>query len=206
MLALVIPVLGWFAAARALGRPAVTTIQSGAHPYPFNVRQFLSYVWQFYLPRLPGMTSFREVNGLPAYFVWLREGWATFGWLDVLLPNWVYPVLALVTALILAPAAGLIVRLRDRRLQQLIVFLGLALVALLAGLHLTDYRSLIAGQGPLLQGRYLLPAIGLFGLAVGFLIAHLPGRSRAPACGLVLAGLLAVQVLSLSSVLRAYYL
>ncbi|MGI8506449.1 MAG: hypothetical protein ACR2MK_06515, partial [Solirubrobacteraceae bacterium] len=115
-------------------------------------------------------------------------------------------VLAICTGVILAGAAALLARIRNPLSWALISFLGLALVALLAGLHLTDYRSLIADRGPLLQGRYLLPAIGLFGLATGFLIAHLPARGRAPACGLVLAGLLVVQVLSLSSVLRAYYL
>jgi hypothetical protein len=66
-------------------------------------------------------------------------------------------------------------------------------------------RSVIAGQGPVLQGRYLLPAVGVFGLAVGFLIAQLPARVRPPVCGLVLAGL-ALQVLALSSVIQAFYL
>lgn len=206
LLVLVLPVLGWVAETHAMSRPAVNTIPSGGpSARPFIVRQFLSYVWQFYLPRLPGMTRSPLGGPLPVYSVWLREGWATFGWLDVWLPGWVYVLLATVTGLILAGTAALVARLRSGRAWPLIAFFALALAALLAGLHLTEYRSIIAGRGALLQGRYLLPAIGLLGLAVAFLLAHLPARGRAAACGLVLAGLLVLQVLSLSTVIQAYY-
>jgi hypothetical protein len=204
-LALVVPVLGWIAVAAALNRSVVNTIKSSTAARPFNVRQFMSYVWQFYLPRLPFMTRLRETSGLPLYDVWVRQGWGTFGWLDVTFPNWAYRVFAVLTAVILAPAAALLVRVVNRRRLALIAFLLLTLLALLAGLHLTDYRSLIAGQGPILQGRYLLPVLALFGLSVAFLVTRFPARRQAAACGVILAGLLVLQVLSLSTILHAYY-
>jgi hypothetical protein len=88
----------------------------------------------------------------------------------------------------------------------MLAFFALVLVALLGLLHITEYRSIIAGKGPILQGRYLLPVIGLLGLAVGLIVARIPVRARPSACAVVLAGLLAWQAISLVSVIRAYYL
>jgi hypothetical protein len=65
---------------------------------------------------------------------------------------------------------------------------------------------LIAGQGAILQGRYLLPAIGLLGLAAGLIVTSLPLRWRPAACGLALSGLLVLQTISLVAVLEAFYL
>lgn len=205
-LALLVPVLGWIGLASALGRSAVNTIAPGAHPQRFSVPHFVSYVWQFYLPRLPFMRPMTETSGLAIYDVWLRQGWGTFGWLDVTLPAWLYPLLTAVSAIVLVPAAVLLTVIRRWRRSALIAFLGVALMALLAGLHVTDYRSLVAQQGPILQGRYLLPAIALLGLAAGLIVRRLPDRARAAACGLMLAGLLVLQVISLATVLQAYYL
>ncbi len=77
------------------------------------MRQFVSYVWQFYLPRLPWMTPFRSTAGLPLYDVWLREGWGLFGWLEIELSNWLYALLTGITALIAIAAAAIVVRFRD---------------------------------------------------------------------------------------------
>jgi 4-amino-4-deoxy-L-arabinose transferase-like glycosyltransferase len=208
--ALVAPVLAWLGLTRALNREAVNAIHSpgggsGAHPHPFLPKQFASYVWQFYLPRLPFLTPFRTTTGLPLYDIWLRQGWGVFGWLEIGMPSWVYAVLTAATALVGVASAALIARFRDRLQLALVAFFGLALLGLLFGLHLTDYRSIIAGEGPLLQGRYLLPVVGLFGLGVALTVSRLPQRWRGPACGVVVAGLLLLQVLALATVAQRYY-
>ena len=61
-------------------------------------------------------------------------------------------------------------------------------------------------RGPVLQGRYLLPVIGLLGLVVGLVVSRLPGRLRPGACGAVLLLLLSLQALSMSAVIKAFYL
>jgi Predicted membrane protein (DUF2142) len=206
-LALVAPVLAWLGLARALHRQAVNTVSSpaGVHPLPFVPRQFLSYLWQFYLPKLPFLTHFRTTEGLPLYEVWLREGWGVFGWLELAMPNWLYGLLTGFTAIVVVASAAVVARLRDRPQLALLAFFGLALATLLLGLQLTDYRSIIAGDGALLQGRYLLPVIGLFGLAVALIVSRLPARWRGPACGALLAGMLLLQVLALATVAQRYY-
>ncbi len=76
---------------------------------------------------------------------------------------------------------------------------------MLFGLHLTDYRAIIVGQGALLQGRYLLPVIGLFGLAIALIVRRLPERWRGSGGAVVLASLLVLQVLSLATIAKAFY-
>ncbi|MGI8715021.1 MAG: DUF2142 domain-containing protein, partial [Solirubrobacteraceae bacterium] len=203
--ALVVPILAWLAVTVALHRPAVNKIAATAAAKPFNVSQLVSYVWQFYLPRLPFMTSMRETSGLPVYDIWVRQFWGAFGWLDVTFPGWAYGVLGAITAAVLVPASILVGNTLSRRNWRVAAFLGLAGLALLAFLHLADYRSLIAGQGQLVQGRYLLPIVGLFGLAVAFLASRLSPARQAAVCGVVVASLLTLQVLSLSTIVHAYY-
>jgi 4-amino-4-deoxy-L-arabinose transferase-like glycosyltransferase len=201
------PVLAWVAFTKLQGRSAVNTVQAPAGATPrsgFRIGSFLSYLWEFYLPRLPFMSRIEPQNKA-AYYIWVKQGWADFGWLDVLLPRWTYGVFAGLTAVVgLASSGLLLVRRSAGRARLLAVFL-LALGALLFGLHLTDYRAIIVGQGALLQGRYLLPAIGLFGLAVGLVVRELPWRWGKASAGSIVAALLLLQVLSLATVVKAYY-
>jgi 4-amino-4-deoxy-L-arabinose transferase-like glycosyltransferase len=205
-LVLVVPIVGWLGLATALGRSGVNTIAPGPGARSFNLREFISYVWQYYLPRLSFLTPFRTTAQLPAYDVWVRQGTGTFGWLDVLLPHWMYQAAAIVLGVIAITTVLLLTRLRNRRHLVLLAFFALTLVALLGLLHITEYRSIIAAKGPVLQGRYLLPAVGLLGLAVGLIVARMPIRARPSATGLVLVGLFLMQTISLASIIRGYYL
>ena len=200
-----VPVLGWVALASSVGGLAVTqTASSPAHP--FNVRQFISYVWQFYLPRLPFLTPFRTTPDLPAYEIWVRQSTGYFGWLDVYLPAWMYPMAGLLAGGVGLGVLGALARLRRRTHLALLAFFALTIVCLLGLLHIVEYRTLISGGGEFLQGRYLLPAVGLLGLSVGLIVTKIPTSARPVVCGVILTCLLAAQVISLSAVVQAYYL
>jgi 4-amino-4-deoxy-L-arabinose transferase-like glycosyltransferase len=206
-LAFLVPVLGWLGLATASGRGVINTVGTGPRgPAPFNVRQFLSYVWQFYLPRLPWMSRFRWTPGLGVWDVWVVEGIGRFGWLTVFMPEWVYQAAGVICGALGLAALWFVAKLRSRIALWLFGFLAIALIALLGGLHFIDYRAVINAQGPLLQGRYLLPVIGLLGLAVGLVVSRLPERIRPGACGAVLLLLLSLQALSMSAVIKAFYL
>ena len=202
-----VPVLGWIAVARSHGIAPVNAVGKapGAPVRAFNMRQFLSYIWQFYLPRLPWMSPDRVTPGLSVYDIWLREGWGKFGWLEVGLPSGVYDLLAGFMSVVAIASAAIIATFRDRLRWELIAVFAVALAALLFGLHLTEYRALIAGQGPILQGRYLLPVIGLLGLAVALVVGRLPASWRAPTCGALIAGMLLLQLVALGAVGARYY-
>ena len=204
-LILAVPVLGWVVFADITGRSAINAVGTSA-AHPFKITEFLGYLWQFYLPRPSFFAPFRTTPQLPLYDVWVRQVTGVFGWLDVYLPLWVYKVAAAVGGLIAIAGVALLVRLRDRRHLALLAFFALAVLSLLGLLHITEYRAVIAGYHTFLQGRYLLPVVGVMGLAVSLIVNAVPRQLRAPACGLVLTTLLSLQVISLVALLEAYYL
>ena len=173
---------------------------------PFNVRQFLSYVWQFYLPRLSFMSRSARPLSCRSIDIWIRQGLGNFGWLDVFEPDWVYTVGTVIAAGIAVAAAVIVGRPGFVRRLPLLSFFALALLALLILLHVSEYRVLLAGGGQFNQGRYLLPVVGLASLAVATVVRAVPQRARAAACGLTLTALLVLQVISLTAVAKAYYL
>jgi hypothetical protein len=55
---------------------------------------------------------------------------------------------------------------------------ALIVVALLAGLHWTEYWWISSGRGPFTTGRYLLPMVGVAGLAVATVVRRLRPAAR----------------------------
>jgi 4-amino-4-deoxy-L-arabinose transferase-like glycosyltransferase len=210
LLGFALPAGAWFTTARALDRPAVNKVATvPGKPSPtltnFNVRELGSYMWQFYLPKLPFQKRFGGMHELPVYNVWLKGGWAAFGWLEVEFPGPVYVLLALITILILAGTAVAVVRALPDVDWAIAAFFAIAALTLLAGLHWTEFRTLVGGAGPFNQGRYLLPLISLMGAATAAATTALPARRRALAAGLVVGGLFVLQVFSLAIVGGRFY-
>ena len=200
----------WLGTARILDRPAVNQIATGtAHPTPtltsLNPREVASYMWQYYLPKLSFQQQFGGLPDYPVYDVWLKGGWAAFGWLEIEFPEGVYWLLALLTLATLAGAAVAVARAWRRIDRALAAAFALAVVTLFAGLHWTEFRTLVGGSGPFTQGRYLLPLIALMGAAVAAAVSALPARRRALAAALVLAGLAVLQLASLGITVGRFY-
>jgi hypothetical protein len=93
-----------------------------------------------------------------------------------------------------------------RRNAGLAVVFLTAIWTLLASLHLVAYRAMLSSPGdPIITGRYLLPLIGLLGLAVAIVGSVLPRMARAAYAGVVLAAGVAIQVVSLGLLLERFY-
>jgi len=199
------PFAAWVLLASADGRASGTALvgtQSGGGP-----AEFLSYVWQFYLPRLPFLTEYApdlRPNGL--YDVWVTTGWAAFGWLEVRFPDWVYAVLAAVTGAVALLALISLARHRRRVAWPGVAVLLLVLVALALGVHWTEYRLFEDGGQNFAQGRYLLPLAAVAGLVVAQAIALLrsPGLRRG-ALAVWLGALFVLHVASLGLVAVRFY-
>ncbi len=207
-LIVVLPIAAWLQASTAAGIASFNAAGSGppgTNPLPFKWNQFLAYLWQYYLPRLSFMGLNRTTPGLSVYNIWIRGGWGTFGWFEFGLPTWLFTVLASLTGAIAAACAAILATLRGALRWELVAFFAVAFFALLFGLHLTDYRSVIRQQGAVLQGRYVLPLLGLFGLSLALITSRIPLRWRGLASGAVIVGLLAVQLIALSAVAARYY-
>jgi Predicted membrane protein (DUF2142) len=147
----------------------------GAH---FNAREFGSYLWQFYLPRL----GFMEPAIGPDYgaqVAFVETFYGTFASLEVRWPTWVYDVLAAATLAGLALLGVVLVRSRSalRRRWDVAVLLTAVPLVLVLALHFAAYRNLqIDPTDPIVVGRYLFPLLPLFGVAIAAVVWALPPR------------------------------
>jgi hypothetical protein len=184
-----------------------------------DINRFASYLWQFYLPKLPFMQEqrfvFPVISHYPAYEAWLASGWASFGWVNVWFPAWVYRIF-LAISLGAGVGAGITVLRGVRALRAaggfvqrapwtMIAFFTLTVGTLLAGLHWTDYHMLVDDAAPFIQGRYLLPVGAVLALVVAQAVRALPVRFRTVAIASVLGGLVALQLACLALVATRYY-
>ena len=211
-LACVVPLAAYYFVSRSSSRPAYAQTDLLSSAPNLSPRGFLSYLWSFYLPRLPGQTSkefaIPVLSSYPAYTVWIGTGWAAFGWVTAFLPKPTYIVFAVITGVLIAVAAapGARALWREpretfRRAWPLGLFFLAAFVPLWLGLHWSEYRI----QYVFVQGRYLFPLAGMFGLVVAKATMALPKRFRGGASGVLLGALVVFQVACLLLVSVTYY-
>ncbi len=144
----------------------------------------LSYVWQVYLPRLPGMT--RYFSGLVTYKdIWFDRWVGLYGWIDTMFPPWVDNV-ALVPAgaVVLLCLRGLVIRRRAlrARAREFGVYAAITLGVMLM-IGATSYLGdVVAHQHAFGEPRYLLPLLPLLGAIVALAVRG-AGRQMAPVVG-----------------------
>ena len=199
----------WVLGAKLLDRLAAAQISdTTASAAGTNWREMLSYVWQYYLPRLPGQTDYPIQpigGGYPLLQVWVTQGWGAFGWLEVKWAAGVYRVLGVVTVVTGAGAAAALWRARRAIDWRVASFLALACLSLLAGLHWTDYHQLEAGSRGFMQSRYLFPVIAVFGAALAAAVSVVPARVRPAVAGGTVAALFVFHLFAFGLVLSRFY-
>ena len=147
----------------------------------------ISYIWEMYLPRLPGMTHY--FAGISTWReIWFDRFVGLYGWMDTMFPNWVENV-ALILALPVALlcARELILRRQTIR-ERLPELAGYAIVALglLAMLGLSSYSSdAVKHEDALGEPRYVLPLLPLFAAAIVLAIRG-GGRRFMPVVGVAM--------------------
>jgi 4-amino-4-deoxy-L-arabinose transferase-like glycosyltransferase len=196
----------WYVVARINDRPAAAQLIEAERPPDFNEREFASYVWQYYLPRLPFMNDYPPFDRLPSvYEIFFKQGWGAFGWLEILYPERLYWVLGLLTLVVAAGALVALIKHRRSLSLPLLAFLALSVLGLIGGLHWNEYR-LAESRGILVnQGRYLFPLIAVAGLAAAAAVTALPTRWRGPALGVFLGSLTALQLYAIGLVATRFY-
>jgi 4-amino-4-deoxy-L-arabinose transferase-like glycosyltransferase len=172
----------------------------------FNIREFLSYLWQFYLPKLGFMNDFHSVAPtLPAWDILFKGAWAAFGWLEVIFPVWVYWLLLVVSVGAVVGAVTGLWKDRSGIDWAVFAFLALVVIGLMAGLHISEYRQIKGGASNFFQGRYVLPLAPLAAAALARTIAWAPRRLRGQLVGGALAAFLVLNLFSLGLILQRFY-
>lgn len=174
----------------------------------FSVTQFLAVTWNFYFAKL-GLLHSRFGPAYGYRQVFIETFYGSFGWLEAKFKPRVYDALQVASALgILALCATCVVRRRVLRQSWPAVALMLTLLVVSLGfLHYVSYKSLLSTHGvePLIVGRYLLPIISLFGLAIAFTIGSLPRRIGAPAAGVILGAGVVLQLAGIAITATRFY-
>ncbi len=156
--------VGWGEIASHVGRSTFTTPDGKApgtgSPVATEPTATLTYVWQVFLPSLPGMNE-HWTQSWPAYDIFGIRGWGAFGWYALIWPHNVYWVIMVILVALLLLGLSLAVRrvpaVRSRIPEGLVL---LALAGGTIGVMTAGYYSVLP-QGDLfpIQGRYVFPAI-----------------------------------------------
>jgi hypothetical protein len=177
-------------------------------PSSLRLREFGSYLWQFYLPKLGFMNP--AIGPLwHARQVFIDRFYGTYGGLDVVFtPNALDLLNHLSEVAIVLAVVGLVTTRRDglRRWPDIVALFAVAGAAYLFFMHLAAFRSLVAGDGdPVLTGRYLLPFMPVYGIAIALAVAWLPRRVAPVVAGAVVGGLCLLSIGAFGFTLARYY-
>jgi hypothetical protein len=174
----------------------------------FSIRQLLSSIWQFYLPKLDNMEprigppiGYRQIF-VQQYFA------GVFSSFEVYFPYWVYDLVQAFAGIGLIALYTLLVVHWRKVLQRWAAAVILAATAgiLVLFLHVASYRALVNGSNnPLVVGRYLLPLTPILGVAAAAIVAGLPRRVATATGALVLVALLALSIGGIGLSLERFY-
>jgi 4-amino-4-deoxy-L-arabinose transferase-like glycosyltransferase len=166
----------------------------------------IDYIWQFYLPRIPG-----TVNDFPGLST-LRQYWfdgyvGLYGWRDTVFPGWVANVALIPAAVLVALCARALFQARaivKSRAVELAVY-ALVSVGVMFMVGAASYGAFPHIDGEYFEVRYLFPMLALLGAALA-LAARGAGRRWGPVVGtLIVVLFLAHDILSQMLVVGRYY-
>jgi hypothetical protein len=183
------PAVVYVAAHVASGAPAFGILAGAVAATHGSPLSELSYIWQLYLPRLPGMRAdFAGV--LTTQAIWFNGYVGLYGWLDTQFPAWVYDLAVVPAAVILGLCVRSVVSASAlrARMSELVVYAAMCagLLVLIGADSYLVFPTIDAEYG---QARYLLPLLPLLGLVLA-LAARGAGRRWGTAVGAAMIMLL----------------
>jgi 4-amino-4-deoxy-L-arabinose transferase-like glycosyltransferase len=169
-----------------------------------GLHRLLSFTWQFFLPRLPGMHNLVGVH-IPIVEL-IESGTTRLGWWNDygIASGWTPVLMALGVALAIAATCYVAPRAR-RRPAPVVVALGCGLL-FLAALVWAGYQFSLGNGTNVIMPRHALPLMSLWGLIVGCAVAAARPRWRPALTGLLAVLFLAHTVLALTATINRYYL
>lgn len=192
----------------AAGTRAVNIEGALEHGKLSAVRFGMSYLWQYYLPRLDFMSpAFQQsvlTDPVPVWGTWVQTGAGSFGWLSAWLPRWAYWVAIAGTLCCVLPGLWAIVGNRTSEVTRVARRAFYGFIVFILVLHVTEIVSLINGTGLVLQGRYVMPAIPLLAIAFTTPLVHLSQRNRSAVLAASLASWGVVSIVGFTSVISFF--
>lgn len=187
-------------------RPLLGLVSSAAGTLHGSMLGEINYIWQLYLPRLPG-----TANDFPGLFtarqLWFHGYVGLLGWFDTTFPSWVYTVALLPAAGIALLCGRSLIQCRallTARAAELAVYATMS-IGLLVLIGADSYHVFPMFTATYAQARYLLPLAPVLGALLA-LAARGAGPRRGPAVGaLIVILFLAHDVFSQLLLMGRYY-
>jgi 4-amino-4-deoxy-L-arabinose transferase-like glycosyltransferase len=176
---------------------------SGA-PHRSSVSDAISYIWQFFLPRLPGMTPY-----FPGVFttrqVWFDGFVGRYGWGETPFPEWAYRLAEIFGVVVLVACGRMLFVLRKtvrERLSELGVYavISAGLLIVIGG---ASYLS--PETEAFTEARFLLPLLALLAAGLGLAIRAAGRRREAVLGAIVVLAMIADNLFSQLLVVARYY-
>ena len=190
-----------------VGALVVVRVATGSLTDFSKTREFLSYLWQFYLPKLGFMDAVPHSDwGVRDVFI--DRFWGTSPQLDATVAPWLIDLMSAVSRIgLVAFLVVLAVRWRTtRRVGALAVVLLIAFVGYLLALHVAGYRSIASGStDTVITGRYLIPFVVLLGAMVAAGISWLPRRAIPVAASALVFATLALHYASFGALVVRFH-
>lgn len=171
-----------------------------------SITSELSYIWQLYLPKLPGMhNDFGEM--LTTRDIWFRDLMGLYGWGDTAFPSWFYEIalipVGLIAALCIRELAVSRIALRHR-VAELATY-ALMTAGVLGLIGAAGYLAFPSNVAEFTDARYLMPMLVLWG-AILALAARGAGRRWGPVVGaLIIVLVMAHDIFAQLQVVARYY-
>jgi hypothetical protein len=168
---------------------------------------FLSYFWQTFLPPLPFMTDLWAEPGWPFYEIYIRTGFASFGWYAMEFAGWAYRVVTLVVAAVGVCALLSLWQHRHvlaRRWPELALVV-LAIAGVFGGVAAAYVQGTPRSGQPPEQGRYAFVAMAAFAAVAAAALLGLPRRWRPWAAGTLVTGMVGLLWASQFLLLQRFY-
>jgi hypothetical protein len=158
----------------------ITTLDKG------SLLDQVNYMWQLYLPRIPG-----TVSDFPSVFP-LRQFWfngfvGLYGWRDTKFPGWVYNAALIPAAIITVLCVRALIQSRTgvrERVAELAVY-AIVSLGVMAMIGAASYGAFPKIDAEYFEVRYLFPMLALLGAALT-LAARGAGRRWGPVVGMLI--------------------
>ncbi len=183
---------------KAISGTVVSAVTGGDAGH--SVGGALSYLWQWYLPKLPFMETFPRTSGIPVYHTFLGGFWGAFGpWLSLSYPEWLRATLAAFSVSIVGLSIFALVRRIETIRQEWrpILFLVLMALVLAISLHYVSYITSLKDE-PFFQSRYVFPLISIFGIMVAVAVSIFTGTVKKAVAFFVVAALSMLDIYALA--------
>lgn len=180
---------------------------SGAASDAFNhgpITGALSYIWQVFLPRLPGMTA--HFSGISTTRqIWFNGLVGQYGWVETAFPEWVYNVAAIVAVAVLV-ACGRTLYVLRRTARERLTELAVYTIMAVGLLTLIGAASYVSSEGELFtEARYLLPLLCLLAAGLALAVRAAGRRWEAVLAAVVVLAMIADNLFSQLLVIGRYY-